>query len=202
MKKLSTLPAVYWYLFAVIVFAIYFAWKSLSQSTVPRLLSTSNDTNATKVITDNAIQNLTPSGIFYYEVSGEVVRPGVYKSSTSLLVDEAIALAGGFKEAADLEYVYRYIPLAVKVKAEQKIYIPAKNSSLVPPESTNYSLSTANKINLNTASLAQLDEVSGVGPATAQKIIAGRPYQSCDDVNKLKGVVQATKENIIAVCLL
>jgi hypothetical protein len=54
---------------------------------------------------------------------------------------------------------------------------------------------TAAKIDLNTATEAELNGLPGVGPATAKKIIAGRPYSSVDDL-KRAGVSQRTIDQI------
>jgi len=51
-------------------------------------------------------------------------------------------------------------------------------------------------IDINTASLAQLDELAGVGPVYAQRIIDGRPYSSLDDLLRVKGIGPATLKKI------
>ena len=43
-------------------------------------------------------------------------------------------------------------------------------------------------VDINSASLEQLDEITSVGPSTAQKIIDGRPFSSVDDLLKVKGI--------------
>jgi competence ComEA-like helix-hairpin-helix protein len=54
----------------------------------------------------------------------------------------------------------------------------------------------AEQIDINTATLSQLDELTGIGPTYAQRIIDGRPYSSVDDLDKVKGIGPATLQKI------
>jgi competence protein ComEA len=53
-------------------------------------------------------------------------------------------------------------------------------------------LAPGQKINLNTATKAQLEALPEVGPVKAQAIIDGRPYKKVDDVMKVKGIKEGT----------
>jgi competence protein ComEA len=116
-----------------------------------------------------------------------------------ILLIEAIDLAGGYTEKADLTFVHRYLPLSGEVKPTQKIYVPA-----IDEEYSINSISTGNngidpgsiKINLNTADQKALMSITGVGEVTANKIIELRPINELDDLKKLSGVPQKTIENI------
>ncbi len=54
----------------------------------------------------------------------------------------------------------------------------------------------AEQIDINTANLSQLDQLTGVGPAIAQRIIDSRPYSSIDDLDRVKGIGPATLQKI------
>lgn len=52
------------------------------------------------------------------------------------------------------------------------------------------------KININTATQAQIESLPGIGPVKAQAIIAGRPYASIEELTKAKGIGPKTYENL------
>ena len=57
-------------------------------------------------------------------------------------------------------------------------------------------LAMAEQININSATLSQLDELTGIGPTYAQRIIDNRPYSSVDDLDRVKGIGPATLQKI------
>ncbi len=57
-------------------------------------------------------------------------------------------------------------------------------------------INAAGQIDINTATLAQLDELTGIGPSKAQSIIGGRPYSSLDDLLRVKGIGESTLQKI------
>jgi competence ComEA-like helix-hairpin-helix protein len=52
------------------------------------------------------------------------------------------------------------------------------------------------RININTATIEELQTLPGIGPAKARLIVANRPYQSVEDLAKLKGIVQKLTANL------
>lgn len=133
------------------------------------------------------------------DVSGAVMDPGVYTLSSNARVEDAIKAAGGVAGSADPVYLSKTINLAQKVSDGMKVFIPeagqfntsAAGSSLATSEVAGQSV-----INVNTASLVELDKLSGVGPVGAQKIIDGRPYGSIEELFTKKAVNRSVYDKI------
>ncbi len=135
------------------------------------------------------------------EISGAVVKPGVYTLSAESRIQDLLVAAGGMSTAADRVWIAKYMSLAAKLIDGTKIYIPLKGEMSAVNQTQNIlgiNSSTISKdnININTASKTELDSLSGVGEVTAQKIIDGRPYQAVDELLSRKIVNKSTFEKI------
>lgn len=134
------------------------------------------------------------------EAAGAVIKPGVYRLPIGARVDDLLTRAGGFSAEADREWVSRNLNLAQKLTDGAKIYIPPRQGEGNGPSSVldeaQGSGSQMVKININTASMAELDTLWGVGEATAEKIIAGRPYSRPEELLEKKIVKSNVWEKI------
>lgn len=133
----------------------------------------------------------------YVDVDGAVVSPGVYRLKDGARVAQAIDAAGGLTPEADVAGLNR----ASKVADGQKIYVPkvgeqqavtaggGADGGAVDASGTN---DAAGLININTASAAELQTLSGIGPSMAQSIIDERtkngPFVSVDDLMRVSGI--------------
>ncbi|KKS80202.1 MAG: ComEA protein [Candidatus Beckwithbacteria bacterium GW2011_GWA2_43_10] len=130
------------------------------------------------------------------DVGGAVMKPGVYELKGGARVNQALIAAGGLREEADREWVEKNLNLAAKVTDGQKIYIPSNKETIKDVPSLSKGTSLSEKININTASITELDTLYGVGPATAQKIIDSRPYGSVEELVTKKVVSNKVYEAI------
>lgn len=137
----------------------------------------------------------TPEPIHVY-VCGAVAHPGVYVIPWESRVQQAIDAAGGATANADLVR----INLALRVYDEQQIYVPAVDEMATPvlPTAIPYtagsamSFATGQKVNINTASVSELESLPGIGPALAQRIVDYRQsagsFQRLEDIKKVRGI--------------
>lgn len=136
------------------------------------------------------------------EVAGAVVKPGVYTLTTENRIQDLLLAAGGLGTTADRSWVAKGINLASKLSDGAKVYIPAVGE--VEGESSinkvkavgGETFISKSIININTASETQLDSLPGVGKVTTEKILAGRPYQSIEELVEKKIVNKGTFEKI------
>ncbi len=136
-------------------------------------------------------------------VTGEVAAPGVYHVPADARLDDVLRLAGGASVDADLAG----INLAARVVDGQRLHVPERGKARAESASVGSSATDigshltesvatpVRRVNLNTASLADLDALPGVGPVTAQKIVTQRQkaaFTSVDQLLELKIVTSAT----------
>ena len=123
-------------------------------------------------------------------ITGAVPRAGVYALPQGARVQDAISAAGGFLAEAEKSQ----INLAALLEDGEKLDIPYIEGAIpvvgtpVPEVVT----STTELVNINTASVAELDTLPGVGPTTAAAIIAHReqhgPFQTVDQLGDVHGI--------------
>lgn len=124
-------------------------------------------------------------------VDGAVANPGVYELKVDSRVSDAIIAAGGLNPQAD----QTKINLAAKVADGQKVHVAAIGESTTSIKGITSTTGT-DLININTASESELDKLPGVGPVTAQKIIALRPYSAPEELLTKKAVSSSVFEKI------
>ena len=132
------------------------------------------------------------------DIGGAVIKPGVYKLTQDSRTVDALAAAGGLSEDADRVWVEKNINLAGKLSDGLKIYIPRAGEEILSGSSqSSQSQGTSGPVlNINTASMSDLEALPGIGEVTANKIIGARPFSSPEELLNRKVVGQATYEKI------
>ncbi len=172
-----------------------------SKSDTSDIVFTSSESKATD------IKGASTTNKISVDVEGKVLHPGVYVLADGSRIQDALIAAGGLSSSADRVFVSKHLNQAQKVVDGGKIYIPAIgevktiNISVDTNDATldNSSASTVESsglININSASESELDTLQKVGPVTARKIIAGRPYSNINELVSKKILGQKTFEGI------
>ena len=126
-------------------------------------------------------------------VAGNVLKPGVYDLPSDTRVVDAIRFAGGATAIADLNA----INLANRLNDGQRVYVPAVGEKVSVSSQDGGGTGDAiapveYPININSADIALLDELPGVGPATAQAIVTYRdqhgPFASVKGLEDVPGI--------------
>ena len=133
-------------------------------------------------------------------VTGAVTKPGVYTLRDGDRVGDAVQAAGGAAPDADLER----LNLAKRLHDEDQVTVPRVGEAPAAPVSldANAGLSTAptGVIDLNAATVAELDTLPGIGAAYAQRIVESRQrdgrFRSVEDLLERKLVPRATYDRI------
>jgi competence protein ComEA len=130
-------------------------------------------------------------------VSGAVMQPGVYQLAPGSRVKDALEAAGGPASKAELEW----LNLAAHLEDGDQIWVPqtgenpASSPARSPTGEPGWKL-----VNLNTATVELLEELPGIGPVTAEKILVYReehgPFQSIEEIQNVSGIGPATFERI------
>jgi competence protein ComEA len=121
-------------------------------------------------------------------VVGEVRRPGLYRLRDGARIADAVRRAGGARRGADLAALNLAAPLVDGVQ----VLVPARSAADAPAASPGEGVAPAGPVSLSSATIEELDELPGVGPITAQKIVDYRaehgPFASVDDLDAVPGI--------------
>lgn len=137
-------------------------------------------------------------------VTGAVVRPGVYDLPEGARVQHAVEAAGGFVAEADKHA----INLAARVEDADKLDVPflagfipdEEQGFVVVSEGTPSPLLGEDLVDINSASQEELEQLPGIGPTLAERIIAYReengPFARIEDIVNVSGIGSATYDEI------
>jgi len=156
----------------------------------------STDTRSSTSLASSDTTAPTQSGLFVH-VAGHVRRPGVYELPVGSRVIDAVDAAGGALGDAMLDALNlaraltdgEQVIVSSRAELEKSGGSAALGSAAALPNAPG---NPAGKVNLNTADVSALDTLPGVGPSTAQKIVAEReangPFASVEDLGRVSGI--------------
>ncbi|MDF2558536.1 MAG: hypothetical protein K0R71_2364 [Bacillales bacterium] len=170
-------------------------------------LKTAQDEKKSEVVKKITSENKDSKNKLMVDVKGEVMIPGIYQFSEGDRVADLIGRAGGFTVNADS----KYLNLASIVEDTMVIYIPKVGELESPypymngsPYIENFNNSgnstQTKKININTATANEFENLTGIGPSRADAIIQKRnelgKFQSIEDLMQVTGIGEKMFEKI------
>lgn len=165
----------------VISFFYYYNNKKNSIDVIAKDSSISQSTNENKG-SNNEIS---------VYICGEINKPGVYSLSEGDRLIKLIEMAGGFKQNADMQA----INLSEKLEDEDFIKIPSAvidTNGMITNSPDSFSVQAGSKININTATKEQLENLPRIGEALAQRIIDYREskgrFKDISELNNVSGI--------------
>ena len=185
------------------VIVIILVGRGMMASSMKEKVMVTNAVNTTRV---EETTTMMPQNC-YVDIKGEVLRPGVYEFSCESRIQEVIKKAGGFTEEAD----ETKINLAQKITDQMQIIVPNVHSkqedgltegNSEKGSSTNTSVSNSKQgtININTATLEELQTIKGIGKKKAEAILQYRKehgaFRTKEDLLRVKGIGKKALEAI------
>ncbi|MEU4778359.1 ComEA family DNA-binding protein [Micromonospora sp. NPDC023633] len=184
----------------VVLGAGFWAWRSRPQAEPVRPVATAEGSGP--AVTGLAEPAATPAGELVVAVAGKVRRPGLVRVPAGARVADAVEAAGGALPGVDVALLNP----ARKVADGELILVgvAAPPGAAPPPGAAAGGAPGApgagGRLNLNTATLAQLDALPGVGPVLAQRILTHRDQQggfrSVGDLRQVDGIGDARYEQL------
>jgi competence protein ComEA len=134
-----------------------------------------------------------PRPVLVVHVVGEVRRPGLYRLRDGARIADAVRRAGGASRKANLAGLNLAAPLVdgIQVLVPSRVEAVAGGGATASPTDASGGIG-GSAVSLSSATVEELDELPGVGPITAQKILDYRtehgPFASVDDLDAVPGI--------------
>ena len=185
------------------VIVIILVGRGMMASPTKEKVMVTNAVNTTRV---EETTTMMPQNC-YVDIKGEVLRPGVYEFSCESRIQEVIKKAGGFTEEAD----ETKINLAQIITDQMQIIVPnlhskqeggvtEGNSEKGNMSNTTPSNSKQGTVNINTATLEELQTIKGIGKKKAEAILQYRKehgaFRTKEDLLQVKGIGKKALEAI------
>lgn len=158
------------------------------------VLNTSSTGSASPTADSTASGEASPVTVVH--VTGAVVSPGVYSLEPGARIEDALDAAGGLLPDAAEWAVNRAAP----VSDGAQVYVPTRDAAPHTQASDSGPNGGDSLINLNTADESELDELPGIGPALARRIVAYReqngPFESFEDLLAVSGIGTSKLEGL------
>ena len=173
---------------AVLVLLALTWWDRPTSAPVPASTATASSPGAAAGTSASPAGGPTPSaGTVVVSVVGRVARPGLVTLPVGARVADAVEAAGGLLPGADQSTVNLAAPLA----DGQQVAVGVPGAA-GPPDPVAGPSGVGGLVNLNSAAAAELEELPGVGPVLAQRIVDHReqhgPFTAADDLQDVPGI--------------
>lgn len=176
--------------------AVFLIITGIIYLTGKKNMSASEDTFADNVVSVSKedsyiLESESADGDIYVYICGHVNSPGVVKCPDTTRLYEAVDMAGGADEQADMSTVN----LAATLSDGEKIYIPAYGEDIPVMEEQ-----TTGLVNINKATESELMTLPGIGSSRAADIVNYRTdngrFQTIEDIMKVSGIKEAAFNKI------
>lgn len=180
---------------AIVAFAAWRFWPAPGGVEVATDSGWSTGEVATES-TASAAASTAPAAEVVVHVVGAVIHPGVYSLAAGSRVSDAVAAAGGSTGNAAEEGLNLARVLAdgeqVRVLTRDELEAGIQSDGAPVAGAGAGGVTASGKVNINRATAAELDSLPGVGPSTAQKILADReangPFKTIEDLMRVSGI--------------
>ncbi|WP_373197355.1 helix-hairpin-helix domain-containing protein [Enterococcus faecium] len=211
-KILASPKLIIWMSMIVLIFCIasgfllsnLLFYREPEETVAKEILSPFSSSGEDPSAEGNDVEEDARPKVMYTDIKGSVKEPGIYSFSSEERVYDVLKRAGGLLEEADSDR----INFSAKIEDQQVLYIPAVGEEL--PEHLDQLASSEGKqptadseppkININTATPSELQQIPGIGSVKAQEIIRFREengsFQKVEDLQEISGIGEKTVEKL------